>query len=510
MQETMAALKQRFEKLKQKLNTIQWQITLIITFCSVVVCVIVLVFRYVRASYLLSERNNSSVIASAVTQLLSDPWVKDEFVPSVEQEGVEEKPNYGMPPRRLDVQLGNFDGEIQVDINHLLRNRVFIYYITENREIFPVAIGGSAPIPLEDLDKDTAALIRDRAMSMLDQSTTRSPYGQVIVTENNYSMALVPFVNNSNTALGSFFLYVTQPSSSEMMRAVFLSSVSSFVGLILFAALLGVIVGNIFSRKLVHWFEEISKASYRWAEGDFSLKIPVKDGQDYSELRMVSGKLNDMADQLEQVVHTRQELAASEERNRISRELHDNIKQQVFSINMNLGAAMVLMDKKPEQVKEKIELAGSLTGETLQDLDAMIGKLRPPLISGEKLIKKLEEYGRNWQKISGIKLDLVLQDTPPMDESMAGEVYRICQEALSNIMRHSKADHGSILLETNEIEINMTIRDNGHGFDMKEKQTGIGLRSIQERVEKMSGTFNIQSGKDGTSLFIYIPRKMRV
>ncbi|MHC1772731.1 MAG: histidine kinase [Flexilinea sp.] len=505
----MTALKQQYQRLRLKLNNIQWQITLIITSCSVIVCVVVLVFRYVRASYMLSERNSSTLIANAVTQILSDPWVKDEFVPGVEHGKTGEKTNYGMPPRRLDVQLGSFEDEIRVDINYLLKNRVFIYYITEMKEIFPVAIGGSVPISLEDLDKETAALIKNNAMSMLDQSTGRSPYGQVIVTENNYSMALVPFVDNSNKIVGSFFLYVTQPSSWEMMRAVFLSSVTSFIKMIIFAAILGLIVGNIFSRKWVHWFDAISKASYQWAEGDFSRKIPIKEEQDYSELRMVSEKLNNMADQLEQVVQTRQELAASEERNRISRELHDNIKQQVFSINMNLGAAAVLIDKKPEQVREKIELASSLTGDTLQDLDALIGTLRPPLISGEKLIKKLEEYGHNWQKISGIKLDLVLQNTPPMDENTAGEVYRICQEALSNIMRHSKADHGSILLETNEIEINLSIRDNGQGFDMNEQQTGIGLRSIRERVEKLSGTFNIQSGKDGTSLFIYIPRKMQ-
>ena len=101
-----------------------------------------------------------------------------------------------------------------------------------------------------------------------------------------------------------------------------------------------------------------------------------------------------------------------------------------------------------------------------------------------------------------------LQNYPPMDENMAGEIFRICQEALSNVMRHSKADTGFIELETNEIEVKLEIHDNGQGFDLHEQQSGIGLQSIRERVETMRGTFHIQSGTEGTTLMIQIPREM--
>jgi len=323
-------------------------------------------------------------------------------------------------------------------------------------------------------------------------------------------MALVPYRDDNDNIVGNFFLYVTQPSMWEMIRAIFLSSMVSFLRMILFAAILGLIVGYIFSKKWSLWFEEISRASNQWAEGNFSFKIPVKSKQDYSELSMVSSKLNTMSDQLGQLVQTRQELAASEERNRISRELHDNIKQQVFSINMNLGAAAVLIEKKPEQVKEKIELAGNLTQNTLQDLDDLIGTLRPSVISGNALINKLELYAETWQKSSGIQLELKLQNYPPMDENMSREIFRICQEALSNMMRHSKAEIGRIELDTNEIEVNLIIHDNGKGFDLQEQQSGIGLQSIRERVENMNGTFHIQSGREGTTLLIHIPREMRL
>jgi signal transduction histidine kinase len=144
----------------------------------------------------------------------------------------------------------------------------------------------------------------------------------------------------------------------------------------------------------------------------------------------------------------------------------------------------------------------------LQDLDDLIGTLRPPVISGNALINKLEQYGKTWQKSSGIQLELKLQNYPPMDEYMAGEIFRICQEALSNMMRHSEAKIGRIELETNEIEVNLTIHDNGKGFDSQEQPSGIGLQSIHERVENMNGTFHIQSGREGTTLLIHIPRAM--
>lgn len=508
----MTVLKQQYHKLKQTLNSIQWQITFMITFCSVIVCVFLLILQYVKASYLLSDKNNTMLIANAVTRLLSDPWMQEEFSPGDAYDVVvQNRINDRNPPRRLEVQIGSFHDDIRLDINYLLESRVYIYYITGKREIFPLAFGGRPAVPLETLDKeDPSVSIEMRALAMADQSTGRSPYSQVIVTEDNYSMALVPLVNQNDQILGNFFLYVKQPTPLEMIRAIFASSIPSFLRLILFVLALGIIVGYIFSRRWGRWFSEISKASYRWAGGDFSRRIPLQATQDTSELHTVSLKLNEMAVQLEQVVQTRQELAASEERNRISRELHDNIKQQVFSINMNLGAAAMLADKKPEQVKEKIELASTLTGDTLRELDTLIGELRPPEISGEELIKKLEEYGENWQKSSGIQLEMALRNQPPMDEHTAGEVFRICQEALSNMARHSKASHGSIVLETDEIEIKLLVRDNGHGFDMNKEQTGIGLRSIRERVEKLNGTFNILSGKNGTSLSIYIPRKMSV
>jgi signal transduction histidine kinase len=497
-----------FRRLKRAFHTIQWQITLLITVSSVIVCVAVLAYRYIRTSYELSQSNSSSIIANAVTQLLHDPWVKNVFLHDQTNEWIKEQTHFGIPPRDLNLQSDHFEADLRVNTKFFLKNRVLMYFVTEKQEIIPVSIGGTIPIPLEDLDVGTANLIKEKVVSLSEKVMTGSTDGQIILAEKNYSMALVPFKDDSNHIVGNFFLYVTQPSSWEMIRAIFLSSMMSFLRLILFAAVLGLIVGYIFSKKWSLWFDEIFKASNQWAEGNFSFKIPVETEQDYSELNMVSSKLNTMSDQLGQLVQTRQELAASEEGNRISRELHDNIKQQVFSINMNLGAAAVLIEKKPEQVKEKIELAANLTQNTLQDLDDLIGTLRPPVISGNALINKLEQYGKTWQMSSGIQLELKLQNYPPMDEYMAGEIFRICQEALSNMMRHSEAKIGRIELETNEIEVNLTIHDNGKGFDSQEQPSGIGLQSIHERVENMNGTFHIQSGREGTTLLIHIPRAM--
>ena len=219
-----------------------------------------------------------------------------------------------------------------------------------------------------------------------------------------------------------------------------------------------------------------------------------------------------MSRQLEKVIETQNDLAASEERNKLARELHDNIKQQVFAINMNLGAAKALQEKDPEKASERIRLASQMTGDTLIELDYMIGTMRPLALNDSGIPEDLEKLLENFKRSSGINiLTDVSAASKISDQETATAIYRIIQEGVSNIIRHSGAEKAEVKLDVNEVGIDLLIKDNGKGFDLsEEKNKGVGLNSMRERAEALNGTFAIQSNGKGTILKVHIPRKMVV
>lgn len=189
-----------------------------------------------------------------------------------------------------------------------------------------------------------------------------------------------------------------------------------------------------------------------------------------------------------------QELAVVEERNRLARDLHDSVKQQVYAISMQLGAARVLLDDG-NQAYGPVAEAERLAKQAGAELTTLIRELRPPSLEHKTLDTALQEYVTQWSRQNGIAADLKLNGASSVPMTSEDTLFRVAQEALANVARHSQARHVRVELAHQWDEIALIIEDDGAGFDMGRVEKGVGLDSMRERLEETGGHLEISSEK---------------
>jgi two-component system sensor histidine kinase DegS len=236
-------------------------------------------------------------------------------------------------------------------------------------------------------------------------------------------------------------------------------------------------------------------------------------------LDYLSGDLQEISLKLEDLQH-RQLLglkiikAQEEERQRVAREIHDGPAQLMSNVVLKAEICEKLIDVDLDKAREELRSLKKSVRESLQDVRQIIYKLRPMSLDDLGLVPTLQRYVLTFQEESGIAVFFTTKGAQPELKSVISlTVFRIVQEALSNVVKHAMANSVSIYLEFSKTELKLYVIDDGTGFDMgklKEKDydlsSGFGLVSMRERVELLSGEMNINSepGK-GTRLNIMIP-----
>ena len=207
-----------------------------------------------------------------------------------------------------------------------------------------------------------------------------------------------------------------------------------------------------------------------------------------------------------QLFEQTKELAVIEERNRVARDLHDSAKQKAFAALAQLGAASGILKHDPENAWSHLGEAENLVYEVIQELTFLIQEMYPMALKEKGLATTLREYIFEWENRNGVMIDLVIQDPQRMPLEKEQAIYRIIQESLSNVARHSQADRVNVSLIYNTDIVSLTVEDNGVGFDAKRKAGGMGLRTVKERAESIGGHAHIESepGK-GTQVVITTP-----
>lgn len=215
------------------------------------------------------------------------------------------------------------------------------------------------------------------------------------------------------------------------------------------------------------------------------------------ELRAAHQKLAAYAAQV-------QELTTIEERNRLARDLHDSVKQQAFAASAQLGAAQTLLESSPATARGHLIKAEALLDEIRRELGLMIYELRPPALQNKGFVNALREWGEGWSQQAGIPLEIRVENQRSLNPETEQALFRIIQEALSNIARHSQAGGVKIDLLFGPDRLLLVICDDGLGFDPLAPTPGVGLRSMRERTEHLpGGTFEITStAPHGTTLRI--------
>jgi signal transduction histidine kinase len=229
-----------------------------------------------------------------------------------------------------------------------------------------------------------------------------------------------------------------------------------------------------------------------------------------SETRVLLNKLADANIMLRDNAGRIEELAAVNERHRLARELHDSVTQTLFSLTLIARSASILNDKDPAQVPGKLQELQELSQAALSEMRDLIAQLRP--VDGEGFYDSLRRHVEDRKRRDGLDVELILTaaDLDSRDVRVA-DLYRIVQEALNNVMKHSQVATATVEFRNDGDGIVLIIRDKGVGFnpeDVTYDDPGrhIGLRSIHERCVSLGVELNIHSVPgEGTDLTIRIP-----
>ena len=207
-----------------------------------------------------------------------------------------------------------------------------------------------------------------------------------------------------------------------------------------------------------------------------------------------------------QTVETNRKL--EDQRQRIAKELHDNIGSQLTylaSAAHNIGAGMKLVSEDITQ--NKLEELSNFSQEAITDLRDTIWVMNRSVITWEDLAERIRYLAHKVSNTTGILVNVTTegQDKTPLNPTQTMDIYRIIQESVNNAVKHSKANQIDIVLKIDG-EALVEVKDNGMGFNTTEVTTSSdGLRNMKARAGKLGAKLSLESNKNGTSVTLKIP-----
>jgi signal transduction histidine kinase len=281
------------------------------------------------------------------------------------------------------------------------------------------------------------------------------------------------------------------PFPIDEVAAALKNALPNALALVVLASIVGTLFGVLASRGITRRLGRLTLAADAWSRGE--LGVEVRD-RSRDEVGQLAHGLNSMAEQLQRLLAARQELAVVEERNRLARDLHDAVKQQVFATAMQVAAAQALIERDPAAAKVRLAEAERLAGAAQRELTTLIQELRPAALANKGLAAALRDYCADWSRQSGIAAEVRTQGERDAPFEAEQALFRVAQEALANVARHSGATHAEVWLAWEQSTLMLAIQDDGRGFDAGDMEgKGVGLRSMRERVEALGGALLVAS-----------------
>jgi PAS domain S-box-containing protein len=201
-----------------------------------------------------------------------------------------------------------------------------------------------------------------------------------------------------------------------------------------------------------------------------------------------------------------------EERRRMARELHDHAGQSLAALNMNLSALQRATGQMDDRIIRLAEESKQISNDLSTEIRTLSYLLHPPLLDESGIGSALQWFVDGFSERSGIKVDLNLpEDLGRLPRELELVIFRVVQEGLTNVHRHSGSSSATIHLTRSDGAVHFEIRDRGKSIDrerqreMKTAKAGVGVRGMEERVRQFHGTFEIRSGEDGTRVIVMLP-----
>lgn len=204
-------------------------------------------------------------------------------------------------------------------------------------------------------------------------------------------------------------------------------------------------------------------------------------------------------------------LAVIEERQRLARELHDSVTQALYSVTLYADATrMALSAGKKDVAATHLQELRNMAREAMMDMRLLIFELHPPVLEKEGLVTAVQTRLETVEARSGLHTALHVEGQEThLPLSLEEELYRIVQEALNNAVRHARAQQVTVEFLYADDGLCLTVRDDGQGFDpaVARQSGGLGLRGIEERVERIGGKLDVESTlAKGTALQVQVKR----
>jgi signal transduction histidine kinase len=207
-------------------------------------------------------------------------------------------------------------------------------------------------------------------------------------------------------------------------------------------------------------------------------------------------------------------LAVVDERDRISRDLHDSVIQSIYAQTLALDDVLDLVDEDREEARRRVDDAIDALHAVIRDIRNFIFGLRPVLLEGGDLASGLDHLSTELRRSSGVEVSVSVEDETGVVGDVAievvAELMAITREALSNVARHASAERASVILVAGAEEVRVEIADDGRGFDAHRTvaRGHHGLANMRARAEAMSGTFDVRSAPaGGTRIIVTVPRR---
>lgn len=185
--------------------------------------------------------------------------------------------------------------------------------------------------------------------------------------------------------------------------------------------------------------------------------------------------------------------ATLQERNRIARDIHDSLGHSLTALNLQLETAIKLWQSNPAKAEMFLKRAKELGSKALQDVRQSVSTMRSEPLQGRALPEAIATLAEEFHSATGILPSCKIYLGRVIPDEVNTAIYRIVQEALTNISKYAAATEVKIQLTTTAIDLHLTIYDNGRGFNLEQNTTGFGLQSMRDRTLALGGNFAIDS-----------------
>jgi len=230
----------------------------------------------------------------------------------------------------------------------------------------------------------------------------------------------------------------------------------------------------------------------------------ITNAQLFEEIRATGVRMRQLSQQVVSV--------QEEERRRLSRELHDEAGQALTGLEISLKLIHADVPSSDTVLRKRISDAIALTGTTMDQIRLLAQDLRPPALDTIGLNLTIEGFCHSFGARTGLDVRYAGMEAPPLPDTINIALYRLLQEALTNVAKHADAEQICVALQYNAASITLSIADDGRGFDKRavlggaSQRVGIGLVGMQERLEVLGGRLEIETEPgQGTRLVASVP-----